>query len=343
MKIAIVNDVVVIAEALRRAVVNMPEHQVAWVANSGAEAVQRCAEDRPDLILMDLIMPEMDGVETIRLIMQSSPCAILIVTASPDQNTSLVFRAMGAGALDVVATPIVQGEFASISALHAKIKTIGKLIRIDRNDKIVAARMSGPNQLADSTTQAELLIAIGASTGGPAALSKILANIAPLDSVAIVIVQHIDASFADTLAQWLGEQVLFPVRTIKEGSLVSPGCIHLAKSNDHVLLDKSSRFRYAAEPLDYPYRPSVDVFFESVAANWKGSAMGVLLTGMGCDGAKGLLTLRQAGQLTIAQDQASSVVYGMPRAAAELGAAKSILSLDAIASVLKSKLESLVQ
>ncbi|MBP6598770.1 MAG: response regulator, partial [Giesbergeria sp.] len=215
MRVAIVNDTRLIAEALRRHV--MQEHEVIWVASSGMQALQFCADNRPDLILMDLVMPEMDGVETTRLIMQSAPCAILIVTASPEQRTGQIFRALGAGALDVTATPVIGGNTGSTTGnaadscqLLKKIKTIGRLISAP------PARPHTPTPALPSAmqggygrTQAKVLVAIGASTGGPVALAKLLSMWTPPADCALVLVQHIDSAFTDSFAQWLSAQISF--------------------------------------------------------------------------------------------------------------------------------------
>lgn len=333
MKIAIVNDTRLIAEALRRHV--MQEHEVIWVASSGMQALQFCADNRPDLILMDLVMPEMDGVETTRLIMQSTPCAILIVTASPEQRTGQIFRALGAGALDVTATPVITGDLSGNTAdnclLLKKIKTIGRLISAP------AARPQPhvpPQPTAvpggNNSTQTKTLVAIGASTGGPVALAKLLKIWTPPADCALVLVQHIDLAFTDSFAHWLSAQIDFPIQVIEHSAPVTPGKIFMAKTNDHLLLNERQCFSYSPEPVDYSYRPSVDVFFHGIARYWRRKAIGVLLTGMGRDGAQGLLAMRKAGKLTIAQNQASSAVYGMPRAAADIHAAEKILSLEDI-------------
>jgi len=346
MKIAIANDVAMAAEALRRVVASTAEHQVLWIARTGAEAVRMCADNRPDLILMDLNMPEMDGVEATRIIMEQSPCAILVVTGRPQDNVNQVFRALGAGALDVTATPVLQGQPGGDAELLAKIRTMDKLIRHSGGNQAMMPRTAanangGGNASApaqDAPARVTSLLAIGASTGGPVAVSKMLAGWVPPRGCAIVVVQHIDQHFADNFARWLGEQLEMPVRSAEEGDELVAGTVLIAKSNDHLTLDQNHRLRYDANPKDYAYRPSVDVFFHCVAQHWKGEAIGVLLTGMGRDGAEGLLAMRRAGQTTIAQDQASSAVYGMPRAAAELDAAQLILPLAKIGPVLRSTL-----
>ena len=332
MKIAIANDVAMAAEALRRAVASTNEHQVVWIARTGAEAVRMCVDNRPDLILMDLNMPELDGVEATRQIMQKAPCAILVVTGQPQDNVGQVFRALGAGALDVTATPILRGAPGGDAELLAKIKTIGKLIRAGGHEPQAAAGAERPDG------PARHLLAIGASTGGPVAIAKVLAGWLPPPGTAIVVVQHIDQNFAPHFAKWLAEHVGMAVRVIDDGDALAPGSVQVARTNDHLVLSARHRLHYDENPRDYAYRPSVDVFFGCVARHWNADATGVLLTGMGRDGASGLLAMRQAGQCTIAQDQASSAVYGMPRAAADLDAAQQILALDHINRALRSRI-----
>ena len=332
MKIGIANDVAMATEALRRVLAGAPEHQLLWIARTGLEAVRLCAENRPDLVLMDLNMPGLDGVEATRQIMQRSPCAILVVTGQPQDNVSQVFRALGAGALDVTATPILRGADGGEAALLAKIKTIGKLVRVSGADPQPA---SMPEAFE---TGVRHLLAIGASTGGPVAIARILRGWVPAPGTAIVVVQHIDENFAQHFARWLGEHLAIPVRVVEDGDALEAGVVQVAKTNDHLVLNPRKRLHYEAEPRDYAFRPSVDVFFECVARHWQGEATGVLLTGMGRDGAQGLLAMRRAGKLTLAQDQASSAVYGMPRAAAELDAAQQILPLENIGKLLRSRI-----
>ena len=330
MKIGIANDVAMAAEALRRVLAGSREHQILWIARTGLEAVRMCAESRPDLVLMDLNMPDLDGVEATRQIMEKSPCAILIVTGRPEDNVSMVFKALGAGALDVTATPVLAGPGGE-AALLAKIKTIGKLVRAS------AAELHQIHGAPPNGGAVRHLIAIGASTGGPLAVAHILRQWLPPPGTAIVVVQHIDENFATLFCKWLGEQLAFPARVIEDGDMLQADCLQVAKTNDHLTLDARKRLRYQREPADYAYRPSVDVFFNCVAREWQGDATGILLTGMGRDGALGLLAMRAAGHTTLAQDEASSAVYGMPRAAAALDAARQILSLNEIAACLQGR------
>src|SRR5262252_4804280 len=172
MRIAIVNDVVMAVEAVRRVIANAGHDQIAWIALDGAEAVERCAADTPDLILMDLIMPKMDGVEATRRIMASTPCAIVVVTANVGENSSKVFEAMGVGALDAVNTPVLEScEGADgANALLAKIETIRRLIGAAPQKRMLVAEPSARPHKA----QHHRLVVVGASAGGPAALAKVL-------------------------------------------------------------------------------------------------------------------------------------------------------------------------
>jgi two-component system response regulator WspF len=330
MRIAIVNDVRMAVEALRRVVTSVPEYQIAWIAEDGEEAVRQCAADVPDLLLMDLIMPRMDGAEASRLIMRDSPCPILVVTANVGTRSSKVFEAMGWGALDVVNTPVLEtsGEVLQGSELLAKIAMLSKLI--GKPPPKTAPVRAAVTDAGSDLQPGFPLIVIGASTGGPSALARVLADLPPGLPAAIAIVQHVDELFAPGLASWLARESSRDVRTIRPNDRPDASIVQIASTNGHLLLTRELTFAYSAEPVDYYYRPSVDVFFRTVVSWWPVTSVGVLLTGMGMDGAEGLLAMRHVGWHTIAQDQASCIVYGMPKAAARIGAAVEILPIDQI-------------
>jgi len=340
MRVAIVNDLALAREVLRRLVVGVPGYSVAWTAADGAEAVRRAAEDRPDVILMDLVMPVMDGVEATRRIMAASPCPILLVTSSVTGNFNMVYRAMGHGGLDAVNTPTLgpDGRVVDGEGLLARMAKLEQAKRLPATPPGTTPRPGRSSPVEWDVHLAPPLLALGSSTGGPEALAKILGELPSDFPAGVVIVQHIAADFAPSLAAWLQGRTPLHVSMAATGNEPKPGHVLLAATNDHLILNRGRQLTYTAEPADYPYRPSVDVFFDSLATRWPRPGVAAVLTGMGSDGASGLASLRKAGWHTITQDQASSVVYGMPKAAAELQAACQILPLSQIAPAIVAKM-----
>lgn len=338
MRIAIVNDLPLAVEAMRRVLVADGRHTIAWIARDGAEAVSRAVADTPDLVLMDLIMPVMDGVEATRRIMAGAPCAILVVTATVEGNVTRVYEALGAGALDAVQTP---GFGVGGAMLMVKLDQLGKRIKGREtvspflNTTAVSAVAANGSASGLKPVPASWLGGIGASAGGPAALAKVLGGIPADFPGALVVVQHIDDAFSAGLISWLGTQCKLKVKAAVDGDVPAPGVVYVAVGDHHLIVDTAGRLARTDVPRDCIYLPSIDVFFQSMAINWKKPGCGTLLTGMGRDGAIGLREMREAGFATLTQDRASSAVYGMPKAAAELGAATHILPLDAVSTQLR--------
>ena len=329
MRVGIVNDLRLAVRALRQLVESEPENEVAWVAEDGVQAVELAASDPPDLILMDLIMPNRDGVEATRLIMLESPCPILVVTATVEGNLTKVYNALGAGALDAVSGPTYapDGSLADTEPVLKKIRTMRRLMQPLPELRTSRKRRSSSG-FPPPDLPAERLLVLGASTGGPQALVEVITSLPEDFRPPVVIVQHLDAAFIAGFVSWLESQTGWPTAAVGVGDRPEPGKILVAASRDHLVMGASRRLRYEAEPVDLVYRPSVDVFWQSLRSNWPTPGVAVLLTGMGRDGARGMKRLREAGWQTLAQDEASSVVWGMPRAAAKADAATAIVPLD---------------
>ncbi len=336
VRIAIVNHRPLAVELLRRVVASNPRYEIVWTASSGAEALEKAAGDRPDLILLDLFLPGMEGTQTIRTCVKTHSCAVLIVTEGVAEHAAKVFEAMGSGALDAVSTPFLDpsGSIRGEEALLGKIATIDKLIGKERLPNGGGVSMEGVMKPALP------MIAIGSSTGGPKALAELVSRLPEKTGYPVVIVQHVDAQFAGGLAEWLSGQTKLKVTLVKADTSPERNTIHVAGTNDHLVVGPDLAFHYVAEPRNNPYRPSVDAFFLSLVRYWPRKGVAALLTGMGRDGAQGLLALRKAGWHTIAQDEKSSVVYGMPKAAAELDAAVEILPIERIAAALIKQIKS---
>jgi len=279
--------------------------------------------------LMDLLMPVMNGVEASRQIMQATPCPILIVTSTVTGNSAKVFEAMSAGALDAVATPVIgkTGEGSKGHELLRKIHRIGQL-----TGSLNKKPGKGKQVVTKPKIQIEGvdLVVLGCSTGGPKILIEILSTLPKKFPASIIIIQHMDEQFTPGLVSWMDSQINLPVRVARDGAIPEPGTILMACTDDHLIMTSTLTLSYSKEPQDNFYHPSVDVFFHSVAQYWPGDGVAALLTGMGRDGAQGLLALNNRNWYTIAQDQDSSIVYGMPKAAALLGAAKDILPSNKI-------------
>lgn len=339
MRVGIVNDMALAREVLRRTVLSVPGYAVAWTAEDGDEAVTRAAADRPDAVLMDLVMPRVNGVEATRQIMQRSPCPILVVTASVATNYAMACRAMGAGALDAVDTPTLGpgGQVQNAEKLVARlIQLEAALDGLSGSGVITAPRAAAP------AVDAAPLVVLGASTGGPEALAQVLAAFPTNFPAAVLVCQHIGADFAPGLVQQLAACCRLAVRGARDGDVPSAGVVYVAASNDHLEYAPDRVLRYTAHPRHSPFRPSIDVLFSSAAAHGPRPGVGVLLTGMMRDGAEGLLRLRSAGWHTIAQDEETSVVKdGMPKAAVSRGAAVEVLPLPHIGDGVVAKVMAL--
>jgi two-component system response regulator WspF len=299
-------------------------YQLAWAVRSGAEAIRRIEQEPVDVLLLSARIADMTPADATRKLLGKAECAIILLAETSGLELSSVYDAMGAGAQDVVSAPRLdtRGRVSGHEALLAKLRTAGRLR--GSSDKIPVAS-------ARSNAAPVPLVAIGASTGGPQALFSILSALPRPFEAAILIVQHVDSEFSSGLASWLESGSGMRVKLAQNGNVPELGAALLATSSDHLVMMAGGTLRYRPEPRELLHRPSVDVLFASLAEHWPRPAMAALLTGMGRDGAEGMKKLRTAGWHTVAQDQATSVVYGMPKAAVQLGAVSKILPLPLIA------------
>ena len=303
---------------------------VVGVAGNGRQAVQETLRLRPDVIAMDIHLPLMDGYEATREIMQRCPTPIVLISASAGEKK--LIDALAAGALTVIRKP--GGRHADPDERETFLKTLRIMagVRVvTRFAPRVPPRLStGHVQKAPAPGAAQVL-AIAASTGGPAAVQTVISGLGAQFPLPVLLVQHIARDFVAALQDWLQRTTPLPVRVATHGERLAPGCLYLPPDGFHLLAGGHGFVELRPALAGDRYCPSADLLFHSVAQAYGAHAIGVILTGMGDDGARGLKELRERGAVTIAQDEASCVVYGMPRSAVEAGAVVQVAALDEIA------------
>ena len=333
--VLIVDDSATVRAVLRRLVTAATDLRVVGEAGDGAAAVDAAARLLPDVILMDLEMPVLDGCSATARIMTARPTPILVITSRANRSqVQTAFTAIRSGALEVLPKPEdPEGWERMARTLPAAIRTAA-LAQLPGG--IARPRPASAVPVMDSISGRPQVrfVAVGASTGGPAALRDMLAALPPSPPATILVVQHIADGFAEGLAEWLASDLGRDVRVASDGEQATPGKVRLAPSGAHLRLAGGVLQVDARRPPRGVHRPSVDELFESCAVCCPRLTAGVLLTGMGADGAAGLAALQRAGALTIVQDEASSVVFGMPRVALEAGAARIALPPAAIGQLL---------
>jgi two-component system, chemotaxis family, protein-glutamate methylesterase/glutaminase len=346
LRILVVEDSLTIRRRFCEILAADPELEVVGEAEDGKRAIELCEVLRPDVMTLDMVLPVMSGLTATEYIMAYMPTPILIVSASTNRGELFkTYDALAAGALDVLEKPTVddldaawEGRFVAAVKLIARIKVIthprARLGSTRHSAAAVAdsAPATGARRGADQPQgQRYGVLALGASTGGPAAIVKVLRALPKGLRVPVLFVLHIDEPFGAAFAEWLENQTPHRVAYAHDGEHLDSlrGQVVMAPPGRHLTV-AGARVRLTADPPRHSCRPSVDVLFESLAVDRGAQVLACLLTGMGRDGAAGLLAIRRAGGSTLAQDESTSVVYGMPREAALLGAAQMVLPLDQI-------------
>ena len=353
IRVLVVDDSAFLRRNLPRILNADPEIEVIGTAANGLEAIQKVKDLRPDVVTLDVVMPVMDGLTALKQIMQENPLPVLMVSSMTTEGAKETLEALALGAVDYIEKPSgqISPDIEKIGGtLRDKIKVVyGSKIKMaaqanvtrERFKKIISDLTTGKDQdtprapMPVAIPQGKSLVAIATSTGGPAALQTILPGLPAELKAGVVIVQHISKGFTRPLADRLDSLSQVQVREAQDGEAIHPGVALLSPAGVHLTVVRASagfRVRLTPEPSDSLHCPSANVLFESIAACCPGAVCAVILTGMGDDGAMGMQSIRARGGWTVAQDEASSVIYGMPRRAVELGGVALSLPLDQIAA-----------
>ncbi|MBI9076669.1 MAG: chemotaxis-specific protein-glutamate methyltransferase CheB [Desulfatibacillum sp.] len=343
IKVLVVDDSPTVREQLAAIIESDGELNLVGMAHNGIQAVEMVAKMRPDVVIMDIHMDKMDGFEATQIIMEQTPVPIVInstlLSADHVENT---FRAMQAGAVAAMEKPKGPGhpEYAqTCRKLISTVKLMSEVKVVRRSSKLRKVRPELPPSPAPlkAREKAEIkIVAVGASTGGPPVIRTILTNIRPDFHLPILFVQHISLGFLTGMVGWLNKESTLPVEIPEHGSMIKPGHVYFAPDDFHMGVMKSGKIVLSKASLENGVRPSVSFLFNSVARSHGDQAVGILLSGMGSDGSAELRDMLDKGAITIAQDEESSVVHGMPGEAIRLNGAKEIMTPMEIAAFLNS-------
>lgn len=341
INVLVVDDSPVARELVTHILSSDPGIRVIGTARDGEEAIETARELKPDVVTMDVHMPRMDGFEATRIIMETNPVPIVIVSGSVDpQEVSMTFRAVEAGAVAFVTRPAGKGHPDHEKSARELLRNVMAMsgVRLVRRWSRPAREESSRSlreREAGRDTSGTGVVAIGASTGGPVVIQRILASLTRDFAAPVLVVQHMARGFTAGFAEWLAQSSAIPVKLAVHGEPLHPGCAYVAPDGFDMQVERRGRIMLRKGNNANGHCPSVSSLFRSVAEIYGENAVGILLTGMGRDGAEELRLMRERGAVTMAQDEESSIVYGMPGAADMLNAATHILPPDSIAEMLK--------
>ncbi len=329
IKVLVVEDSPVVQQLLTHVIDSDPRLRVVGVADNAAQAVRLIRLLGPDVVTMDIRLPQMNGFEATRWIMREHPVPIVVVASNVDDaSLDISMNALRAGALSVVSKPagVRMADYEGMAAQLCTQLVIMSEVRVVRQ----RPTRHGVPPPVTHLPAAVRMVGLVASTGGPGAIARILGNLPPGFGAPVAVVQHMGAQFMGGFTHWLGTVSALPVSLAADGQPACPGRVYVAPGDSHLTVVEGVLVLRDGPPVQ-GLRPSGDVLFDSLAHHHGDTAVGVLLTGMGEDGARGLADLRQAGGHTIAEDRSTAVIWGMPGAAVALGAAVEVLPVDAIA------------
>jgi two-component system, chemotaxis family, protein-glutamate methylesterase/glutaminase len=339
VRVLVVDDSAFMRTALSRMIASESGFEVAATACGGADALDKIASLDPDVVTLDVEMPGLDGLQTLRRIMHQFPRPVIMVSAATEKDAGNTFDALAAGAFDYVPKQLLP---TSLDILHIRPDLIAKIRAAAQSRKLQSSdalskkppRSSHAETLTAAFPSVPAIVALGTSTGGPRALQEILPLFPPDLAVPILIVQHMPPGFTEPFAQRLNTLCSVTVREATHGESIQPGVVYIAPAGVHMRVERPSNTRAIIfldpHPEDYLHIPSIDVLMTSVAESFRNLALGVIMTGMGSDGAAGMQAIYRQGGITIGQNEATCTVYGMPRACVELGILTRVVPLAQI-------------
>ncbi len=348
IRVLVVDDSAFMRKVLGEMIASDPQLDVCGEAKNGKEAVAQAEALKPDVISMDINMPVMDGLQATEIIMSGNPRPILIVSSESREGADVTLKALQLGAIDFVPKPssgidldmrTVSDELLRKLKMAAKVRVVRTASRTRLPEGAQPPKVSpAPSGLVRARNASKFpVVVIAASTGGPATLMKLAPSFPADFPAAVIIVQHMPGSFTSQFSQQLGEASQIPVKEAEAGEMIVPGQIFVCPGSHHLKVSSAGRIILDDGPRINAYRPCADLTLESAAALYGSLTVGVVLTGMGNDGAKGVQAVKAAGGMVIAQDEASAVIFGMPQEAIKTGAVDQVLPLEEICSAIEKR------